>query len=297
MMANYNDKAQPTGWALKPLPEMDNDQFRKWQELLESRTGMSLPIGRKVFLQTSLGIRMREIGCSDYQEYFEKVISGPGGIIEWTTLVDRLTVQETRFYRDIDACNLVTDYVLTRPIDNLKKSSLEVWSVGCSTGEEPYTLAMLLSESMYMLGLKHYYGITGTDISTPALEKARAGIYTERKLVTVEDTQREKYFKKHDNGQYEVIPAIKDRVCFARVNILDLGNAPMHGMNVIFCQNVLIYFRRWRRKEILSRLVERLVPGGLLVLGQGEMVDWEHPDLERVPSDNTLAFIRRPEKN
>ena len=81
------------------------------------------------------------------------------------------------------------------------------------------------------------------------------------------------------------------------MNILELGNAPMHGMNVIFCQNVLIYFRRWRRKEILSRLVERLVPGGLLVLGQGEMVDWVHPDLERVPSDNTLAFIRRPEKN
>ena len=81
MMANYNDKAQPTGWALKPLPEMDNDQFRKWQELLESRTGMSLPIGRKVFLQTSLGTRMREVGCSNYQEYFEKLISGPGVII------------------------------------------------------------------------------------------------------------------------------------------------------------------------------------------------------------------------
>ncbi len=251
MMANYKNKAQSSGWTLQTLPEMDNDQFRKWQELLESRTGMSLPIGRKIFLQTSLGTRMREIDCSDYQEYFEKVTSGPSGIIEWTTLVDRLTVQETRFYRDIDACNLVTDYVLTRPVDDLKRSTLEVWSVGCSTGEEPYTLAMLLSEGMNVLGLKHYYGITGTDISTPALDKARSGIYTERKLVTVEDTQREKYFSKHENGHYEVIPAIKDRVCFARVNILELGNAPMHGMNVIFCQNVLIYFRRWRRKAVI----------------------------------------------
>ncbi len=296
-MADYNDKAQFTPWALQALPEMDDDQFRKWQELLESRTGMSLPVSRKIFLQTSLGTRMREIGCSDYQEYFEKVVKGPGGIIEWTTLVDRLTVQETRFYRDSDACTLVKDYILTRPIDQLKKSSLEVWSVGCSTGEEPYTLAMLLSEGMSILGLKRYYGVTGTDISTPALEKARTGVYTERKLVTVDDALREKYFDKHENGRYEVIPAIKDRVCFARVNILELGNAPMHGMNIIFCQNVLIYFRRWRRKEILSRLVERLVPGGLLVLGQGEIVDWEHPDLERVPSDKALAFIRRPEKN
>ncbi len=167
-MANMNTN-HPRPWALHKAPDMDENQFKQWQQLLESRTGMSLSENRKVFLETNLSSRMREINCDTYQAYFEKVISQPHGIIEWMTLVDRLTVQETRFFRDEDAYDLVTDYVLTRPIDELSKSSLEVWSVGCSTGEEPYTLAILLSQCMDILGLKHYFGITGTDISKPAL--------------------------------------------------------------------------------------------------------------------------------
>ncbi len=71
----------------------------------------------------------------------------------------------------------------------------------------------------------------------------------------------------------------------------------MFGMNIIFCQNVMIYFKKWRRKEILNRLIERLAPGGMLILGQGEITGWEHPNAERVPSDKALAFIRRPEKD
>lgn len=296
-MADSDRKAPASGWVFKPQAEMDEKQFRQWQMLLESRTGMSLPESRKSFLQTNLGIRMREIGCGTYQEYFEKVISGTSGIIEWATLVDRLTVQETRFYRDPDACNLVTDYVLTRPRELLLQNSFEAWSVGCSTGEEPYTLAILLSECMSVLGLNKYFGVTGTDISTPALEKAKNGLYSAAKLVTLDDTLKSKYFVQKEDRRYEISPAIKNRVCFSRVNILELGSAPMHGMNLIFCQNVLIYFRRWRRKEILNRLAERLVPGGMLILGQGEIVDWSHPLLERIPSDKALAFIRQPDKN
>ena len=86
---------------------------------------------------------------------------------------------------------------------------------------------------------------------------------------------------------------IRDRVCFTRLNVLDLDKAPMHGMNIIFCQNLLIYFRRWRRREIVKRLAERLAPGGLLVLGQGELTDWQPPGLQRVPSEHVLAWIKR----
>lgn len=296
-MAEYDPKARPASWAFTPSPEMEDPVFRRWQALLESRTGMSVPDHRKVFLQTQLGIRMRELGITDYGDYYDRVTNRPDGIVEWATLVDRLTVQETRFYRDPDACSLVVDYVLTRPQESLKKAPLEVWSVGCATGEEPYTLAILLAECMNILGLKKFYGITGTDISTPALEKARRGVYSAAKLANLEPTLKEKYFSLQADGRLGITDSIKDRVCFSRVNILELGKAPMHGMNIIFCQNVLIYFRRWRRKEILNRLAERLVPGGMMVLGQGEIVDWEHPLLERVPSDKALAFIRRPEKN
>ncbi len=138
---------------MRRLPDMDEAQFSQWQALLEHRTGITLSKERRSFLETNLGIRMREVGCNSYQAYYERVVSGPEAIVEWSTLVDRLTVQETRFFRDPDAFRLVSDYILTRPREVLKRRPLEVWSVGCSTGEEPYTLAMLLNEAMTQLAL------------------------------------------------------------------------------------------------------------------------------------------------
>jgi chemotaxis protein methyltransferase CheR/type IV pilus assembly protein PilK len=283
----------PGNWFLRRLPEMDEAQFDQWQSLLEHRTGMTLTSERKSFLETNLGIRMREIGCSSFQAYYEKVVSGSGGMVEWATLVDRLTVQETRFFRDPDAFRLVSDYIRTRPREFLKRRPLEAWSVGCSTGEEPYTLAMLLNESMSQLALPPLFGVTGSDISKPAIEKAHRGLFNARKLIGMDDDFKTRYFHPSERNSVSIVDSIRQRVCFTRLNVLDLKRAPMHGMNIIFCQNLLIYFRQWRRREIVTRLAERLAPGGLLVLGQGELTDWQPPGLQRVPSENVLAWIRR----
>ncbi|MBC7191103.1 CheR family methyltransferase [Marinobacter sp.] len=294
MAETRNDQSAAEGiWSMRRLPEMDEAQFSQWQTLLEHRTGITLNAGRKSFLETNLGIRMREIGCNSYQAYYEKVASGPDAIVEWSTLVDRLTVQETRFFRDPDAFRLVSDYVLTRPREVLKKRPMEAWSVGSSTGEEPYTLAMLLNECMSQLALPPLYGVTGSDISKPAIEKAQRGLFNARKLMGMDEEMKTRYFRPAERNSVEIVESIRERVCFTRLNVLDLKRAPMHGMNIIFCQNLLIYFRRWRRREIVKRLAERLAPGGLLVLGQGEVTDWHPPGLQRVPSEHVLAWIRR----
>ena len=282
-----------TNWALRPLPDMDEAQFHQWKALLEHRTGMALAPERKSFLETNIGIRMREIGCGSFQAYYEKIVAGPEAVVEWATLVDRLTVQETRFFRDPDAFRLVSDYVMTRPREQLRRRPLEAWSVGCSTGEEAYTLAILLNESMEQLGLPPLYGVTGSDISKPALEKAQLGLFTPRRLNGMDDSLRQRYFRAGARNSAEITEGIRDRVCFTRLNVLDLKRAPMQGMNIIFCQNLLIYFRRWRRREIVSRLAECLAPGGLLVLGQGEITGWHPPGMQRVPSEHVLAWIRR----
>lgn len=292
-MTNGEKTSAPPGWTLRRLPEMDTVQFRQWQQLLESRTGMTLPPDRRSFLQANLGIRMREVGCTDYQAYYEKVVSGPGAVVEWTVLVDRLTVQETRFFRDPDAFRIVSEYVVTRAPERLRKDPLEVWSVGCSTGEEAYTLAMVLRSSLDRLKLDTYFGVTGTDISQPALAKAKRGLYSARKLVTTEPELQDAFLIRHEDSQFEVDPALRERVCFARLNVLELQQAPMHGMDIIFCQNLLIYFRRWRRREIVNHLADRLAPGGLLVLGQGELTDWQHPQLQRLPSERVLAWLKQ----
>lgn len=294
MAETRNDLSPGEGiWSLRRLPEMDEAQFNQWQTLLEHRTGMTLSESRKSFLETNLAIRMREIGCNSYQAYYEQIVSGPDAVVEWATLVDRLTVQETRFFRDPDAFRFVSDFVMTRPREHLKKRPLEVWSVGCSTGEEPYTLAMVLNECMEALSLKPLYGVTASDISKPAIDKAQTGLFSARKLAGMDEAMKERYFRPAERNTVEIVESIRERVCFTRLNVLDLKRAPMHGMSIIFCQNLLIYFRRWRRREIVKRLAERLAPGGLLVLGQGELTDWQLPGLQRVPSEHVLAWIKR----
>ncbi|MFT4763045.1 MAG: type IV pilus assembly protein PilK [Oleispira sp.] len=277
------------------MPDMEEEQFLLWQNLLEERTGMCLAPQRKSFLQTSLGIRMRELGCEDYEDYFKKVTTGSGGAIEWSVLSDRLTVQETRFFRDPDAMLFVKNHLLemvkTAPLDR----SFDIWSMGCSSGEEVYSLAMLADECLSAQGFK--YSVTGTDLSTVVLRKARQGKYPIRKLETLPISYRQRYCIAVENNEYQIISGLRDRTCFSQVNALNLDAFPVSGLSVIYCQNLLIYFRRWRRREILNALADRLVDGGILVTGLGEMVDWQHPNLVQVDSNKLSIYVRRDNNN
>lgn len=273
------------------MPDMEEEQFLRWQNLLEERTGMCLSPHRKSFLQTSLGIRMRELECDDYEDYYQRVTTGAGGAIEWTTLSDRLTVQETRFFRDPDAMMFVKNHLLEIADTQTKNHSVEILSMGCSSGEEVYSLAMLAEECLAPLGIK--FSVTGADLSTVVLRKARQGIYPIRKLETLPVSYRQQYCDEIGNNEYQIMPFLRDRTCFTQVNALNLDAFPIEGLSVIYCQNLLIYFRRWRRKEILNALADRLVPGGILVIGLGEMVDWQHPNLIQIDNHKLSVYVRR----
>lgn len=282
-------------WSIKSTPAMDGEQFQLWQALLEDRTGMSLSNERKSFLETSLSIRMRELGIDDYETYYEHLMVGTteSRAMEWSILVDRLTVQETSFFRHPSSYELVEEFIQRFMAEQADGANLDVWSVGCSTGEEAYSLAMLINEQFSASERRFFYGITATDISLPTLAKARRGEYAARRTQLVDPLLRERYFQPSESGQtVTVAPVLKERICFARLNVLDLDKAPMNNMDLIFCQNMLIYFRRWRKRQIVNRLAERLAVGGMMVLGPGEITDWQHPDLERVPYAGTLAFRR-----
>jgi len=273
------------------MPDMEEEQFLRWQNLLEERTGMCLAPQRKSFLQTSLGIRMRELDCDDYEDYYQKVTTGSGGAIEWATLSDRLTVQETRFFRDPDAMVFVQDHLQEMAKNASPNFSFDIWSMGCSSGEEVYSLAMLADECLSPLGKS--FSVTGTDLSTVVLRKARQGLYSIRRLETLPVSYRQRYCVELANNEYQIVPSLRDRTCFTQVNALNLEAFPVQGLSVIYCQNLLIYFRRWRRREILNALVERLVPGGILVTGLGEMVDWQHPKMIQVDSNKLSIYVRR----
>ncbi|MBX9754018.1 MAG: protein-glutamate O-methyltransferase [Pseudomonadaceae bacterium] len=284
---------QPDGvWALKPVIEMSAAEFHVWQALLEERTGLVINEQRRAFLQTNLSARMRELGVVGYANYFRQVTDGPSGAVEWSTLLDRLTVQETRFFRHQPSFDLLERYLAERLLQGPMSSPWSLWSVGCSSGEEPYSMAISAAQVLRETAQPEYFGVTGTDISLSVLGKAREGLYAARKLEQMNTELRERYFLAQDDGRYKVVPSLAAQVCCARLNVLELAKAPMSGMDVIFCQNLLIYFRRWRRREILNRLAERLAPGGLLVVGVGEIVGWQHPELQPVADEQVLAFTR-----
>lgn len=285
---------QPSAdWALKPLADMSPAEFHEWQALLEERSGMVVSEQRRAFLQANLSSRMREVGAPDYASYYRQVTDGPRGSVEWSTLMDRLAVQETRFFRHPPSFELLSRYLRQRIEASTVQMQLALWSVGCSSGQETYSLAICAAEALADSDSAMAFGVTGTDISLSALSKSRDGVYSSSKLEQVDAPLRERYFQRLPGDQYQIVPSLAARVCFARLNVLELGSAPMSDMDVIFCQNLLIYFRRWRRREILNRLAERLAPGGLLVIGVGEVVGWQHPDLIPVADSQVLAFTRK----
>jgi type IV pilus assembly protein PilK len=168
-------------WALQPLADMTATEFRDWQVLLEERTGVVLNERRQAFLQTNLSARMRELGVTDYATYYQQVTDGPRGAVEWSTLLDRLTVQETRFFRHRPSFEVLESYLRERLQQGMTQP-WELWSVGCASGEEPYSLAISAAEVLRESEHPDHFGVTGTDISLNALNKARDGQYGARRL-------------------------------------------------------------------------------------------------------------------
>ncbi len=281
------------GWEQAPRATLSDAQFWRWQALLEERTGMYIPVERKSLLQSNLSIRMREIDCDDYDQYFAIVEAKPAGIMEWNILLDRITVQETRFYRNPESLSLYAQIIDGFLDDAAVSGPLNIWSVGCSTGEEPYTLAMSAHHAFTHRQLPVSYGVSATDISLPALSKAREGCYGRRKLLDLPQAWIGDYFDADENELFCVKDEIRQRVCFSMTNMIEIDKSPLRNMHIIYCQNVLIYFRKERIHRILDALVDRLAPEGVLIIGQGEATSWRNDKVERVSDNTTLAFRRR----
>jgi chemotaxis methyl-accepting protein methylase len=277
---------------LMAMPGMDDSEFERWASLLEKRTGVVVPLKRKAFLVTSVRGRMRETGHADFESYFRELQKIPEGAIEWTTLVDRLTVHETHFFRHLPSFDLIARDWLPQLAADPARSALHAWSVGCSSGEEAYTLAMVLDRHLAARGGKSYFGVTATDVSLPALAVGRAGLYPRQKMDEIPETYRETYCEALDTDSFRIREALRKRVGFAQFNLLDAVGASMKRLDLIFCQNVLIYFARERRRDLLATLANLLKPGGLLVLGPGEVTQFAHAQLARVDNRNVLAFRR-----
>lgn len=292
-MYNNATTGETPGWRYKAPPQLSEQQFERWQTLLERRTGISFSLHKSI-LQAGLYRRMYEIGSEDYEAYFDSVQDGAAGFLEWGELLNRITVQETRFFRDMAAFEFLDGYLLQR-IEELKHrgDTLELWSAGCASGEEAWSLAMQARSCIEQQSEPMYYGVIGTDISNAALTTARQAEYREKQLVNLKPRLRSGNLESLDSDRCRITEALADRVCFVQSNLVSAEELLGIDMDVIFCQNVLIYFRQSSKYKVLDCLVDHLKPGGMLVVGQGESVGWTHESVSRVRSGQLEAYIRQ----
>lgn len=289
--------AERTDWGVMAdrLPELDAARMRMWMDLLEVRAGIVIPVERKGFMEAGLRARMQKAGVGDYDAYYRLLSGERRWSEEWSLLIDRLTVHETSFFRHEPSLELLTEEILPAFVDANPAATqgFQVWSLGCATGEEPYTLAMLMHRYFEAEGRGRLYGVTATDISQPSLQTARAGIYSARRAQGIPDALYQRYCEDLGDGSLQMSSELRRRICFAQLNVQHMDGFPLRNLDLIYCQNMLIYFPRYKRLQIIEALVARLASGGVLVLGPGDLPCWAHPDFARIRFEGTLAFRRR----
>ncbi len=213
--------------------------------------------------------RLRATASSSFDSYFARLRADQAGEIE--QLINAFTVNETYFYREHHQLSCLTsDLLAERLKTKAPDEQIKIWSVPCSTGEEPYSIAIWLLENWPLVD-HHDIEIVGSDIDTDAVALARAGHYGKRALMRLPPHVVSKYFESTGAESWRIIDDLRESVHFTTANIMDPGETRAHGpFDVIFCRNVLIYFDDTSRRTAAENLYENLLPGGFICLGHTE---------------------------
>ncbi|MGQ0646683.1 MAG: CheR family methyltransferase [Gemmatimonadaceae bacterium] len=248
-------------------PVLGARDFAFLQELIKRTAGIHLTEQKKSLVEGRLAKRLRFHGMRDYKEYIELLQNADPCGGEMLELINAITTNKTSFFREQHHF----DFLLRETFPSFGGRSIRVWSAGCSTGEEPYSIAMTARDARVSVE------IFATDIDTKVLATAKAGVYAEDRVTELSPDLVRRHFLRGDGskaGLYRVRPDVQQMVTFERVNLAD-GAWPDRGLfDVIFCRNVIIYFNRETQDTLFRRFAERLVPGGAMIVGHSENLSW-----------------------
>lgn len=253
---------------------MSDKTFLGYSVFITEELGIRMPAAKKVMLQSRLAKRLRALGISSYEEYFDYLRSGEGKEREFKNFIDVVTTNKTDFFREPKHFSYLIRMVLPALLRRKEKndSQIRVWSVACSSGEEPYTLAMVLED--YLTRQKDvHYCILATDISTKVLEAAHLGIYDESRLETVPPDFKKRFFlrsRDRKSSKVRVVPELRTKVTCRWLNLMHDDYRIKQKMDIIFCRNVMIYFDRTTQEVILDNICGHLNCGGYLFMGHSE---------------------------
>ena len=248
--------------------ELSEDEFRRFCEYFYRRTGIQFGANKRYFVDKRVLERVRLSECLGFRDYFEFLKRDNG---EYQSLVNAMTVNETYFYREVYQLECLVKSILPELVKKRGDGrALRIWSVPCSTGEEPYSIAFFLLEHFGRID-EFEVEIVASDIDTAVLNKAKAGLYGSRALQYVPTATVSRFTTDAGGGERRVIDALRGSIKFTNVNLLDAADDSYYRtFDVVFCRNLLIYFDDVSRREAAAAMFQCMAPGGFVCLGHSE---------------------------
>ncbi|OFZ80226.1 MAG: chemotaxis protein CheR [Bdellovibrionales bacterium RIFOXYD1_FULL_53_11] len=266
------------------MPELKDSEFREISALVHDKFGIKLPDQKKILVQGRLQGFLKKNSIKTFSEYIRKVRADKTDH-ELVELVNRITTNHTYFFRESDHFGFFSKTVLPEITDRQASRGvrdIRVWCAGCSSGEEPYALVMLMMEALGSGYAGWNAGVLATDISAKVLAMAKRGVYERDQVDKVPPPIRAKYFKPSGDGGCEVCPTVKKEVTFRSLNLMNAVFPFKKPFQVIFCRNVMIYFDSPTKLALVRRYAKHLEPGGYLFIGHSESLLHEATEFEYV---------------
>lgn len=254
---------------MRTLISITLEEFDKLSAYIKTNYGIQLKQEKQALVTNRLQSVLAQNNCSNFTDYYNYIVSDKTGDAS-ITLMNKITTNHTFFMREPEHFFFFRDTVLPYLKDHVTNKDLRIWSAGCSTGEEPYTLAMIIDEFFGKEKIWWDAKVLATDLSNNALEEARKGVYSNKDLTPLPASWRLNYFKKTVDDQSTVLDQIKKEVIFRRFNLMNHTFSFKKKFHVIFCRNVMIYFNNDTKYELVNKFYDLLEPGGYLFIGQAE---------------------------
>jgi chemotaxis protein methyltransferase CheR len=249
--------------------ELPDDVFRLLRDAIYKRSGMWFADSSKYLLQKRLSPRARELNFDSFQKYFYFLQYDPRAESEYDQIYDLVTTNETYFFREPAQLTAFVDEIVPDLLSKKAVKKIRIWSAGCSSGEEPYSIAMLLQEAGWYEHAS--FEIFASDINQQVLARARKGQYRENAFRATDQVVRERYFMREADNSWRIKDEIRNRVQFGRLNLYDEARVSLLGhLDLVFCRNVIIYFDDASKRVVVNNFYSRLIEGGYLLLGHSE---------------------------
>lgn len=258
-----------------PNMHISDEDFRNTAALVRRHFGIHLPESKKGMLGARLFKLVRARGCNSFSEFYKKHLVNPSPET-LSLLADNLSTNHTFFNRESEHFWSLRDRYMPELVRSIRRSGqldFRMWCAASSSGEEPYTLAMVIQDVLGSEASRWTSGLLATDISNNALRKARAGVYPTDAVRTLPAAYHTRWFRDLGNGKSEVVPELKAEVTYRRFNLMNQQLPFKRAFHVVFCRNVMIYFEEDTKRELVERIYRHTAPGGYLFIGHAESIN------------------------